>query len=146
MFLHFLKVKFASGLSLGFVVDGFLGNHAPVREGAFCCIQPVGPFLRLFDIRGQFRGGPFLGGKLQSGGRAAGFLCHTLSMPGRLLCLMPVADVHSPFQRLFRCTIRLGRVFRFGLPAGNVHALAGGLVVQCKPSAGHALRHLITGF
>ena len=146
MFLHFLKVKFASGLSLGLIVDGCLGHHALFGEGAFCCIQSVGPFLRLLDIRGQFRGGPFLGGKLQTGGRAAGLLCHTLPMPGRMLCLMPVADVHSSFQRLFRCAARLGRVFRFGLPAGNVDALTGGLVIQCKSSAGHALCHLITGF
>ena len=59
---------------------------------------------------------------------------------------MPVTDVYGPFQRLFHCTVRLGGIFRLSFPAGNARALAGGLVVQRKPGAGHALRHLITGF
>ena len=79
-----------------------------------------------------------------------GFAClrhHVPGVLGRPFRLAAVADVPGPFQYLFRSAARLGgRIFLLGLPAGHVDALAGGLVIQRQAVAGHALRHLVTGF
>ena len=78
-----------------------------------------------------------------------GFAClrhHVPGVLGRLFRLVAVADVPGPFQYLFRSAARLGGIFLLGLPAGHVDALAGGLVIQRQPVAGHALRYLVTGF
>ena len=143
-------MKFTLGLSLDLVVDGFLGKYALLREGVFGCVQLIGPLFGLFDIRGKLRGGPFLGGELQAGGGPEqGFfsLCHYLpGVLGRLLRLMAAVELVGPFQCLFRRAARLGGIFLLGLPAGHVDALAGSLVIQRQPVAGHALGDFITGF
>ena len=143
-------MKFTLGLSLGFIVDGFLGKYALLREGVFGRVQLIRPFLGFFDIGGKRRGGPFLGGKLQAGGGPVqGFasLRHYLSgVLGRLLRLMAAVELVGPFQCFFRRAARLGGIFLLGLPAGHVDVLAGGLVIQRQPVVGHALGDFITGF
>ena len=63
-----------------------------------------------------------------------------------LLCglfgLVPLMDIIGPSQQLFRCAARLRGIVLFGLPAGNVLYLAGGLIFQCEAVAGHGLCHL----
>ena len=63
-----------------------------------------------------------------------------------LLCglfgLMPVMGIVGPFQQLFRCAASLRGIVLFGLPAGNVLYLAGGLIFQRQAVAGHGLCHL----
>ena len=143
-------MKFAFGLSLGLVIDGFLGDDALFREGVFGRVQLIRPLLGLFDIGGKLRGGPFLGGKLQAGSRTVqGFASlrhHFPGVLGRLFCLVAAVELIGPFQYLFRRAARLGGIFLLGLPAGYVDALAGGLVIQRQSVAGHALGDFITGF
>ena len=45
------------------------------------------------------------------------------------------------FLQLFRCTASLRGIVLFGLPAGNVRNLAGGLIFQRQAVAGHGLCH-----
>ena len=63
-----------------------------------------------------------------------------------LLCglfgLMLVMGIVSPFQQLFRCAASLRGIVLFGLSAGNVLNLAGGLIFQRQAVAGHGLCHL----
>ena len=66
---------------------------------------------------------------------------------GGPLRLAALPDVPGTFQHLFSGAARLGcGIVLFGLPAGNIDALAGGLVIQRQAVAGHVLRHLIAGF
>ena len=55
---------------------------------------------------------------------------------------MPVMGIVGPFQQLFRCAASLRGIVLFGLPAGNVLHLAGGLIFQRQAIAGHGLCHL----
>ena len=99
------------------------------------------------NVLGKGGIGPFLGGELQAGRRAGGLRCRIRAILGGPLRLAALPDVPGTFQHLFSGAARLGcGIVLFGLPAGNVDALAGGLVVQRQAVAGHVLRHLITGF
>ena len=115
-----------------------------LENSDFICL--IRPFFCLFDIRGQLRGGPFLGGKLQPGNRAGGLRHGFPGVLGRFLCLMAVVQPVRPFQYFFRRALRLGGVFLLGLPAGHIDAFAGGLVIQRQAVAGHVLRYLVAGF
>ena len=145
-FLHLVKIQPAFGLALGLVINGFLGDDALFRQGFFGRFQLIRPFFCLFDIRGQLRGGPFLGGKLQPGNGAGGLRHGFSGVLGRFLCLVAVVQLARPFQYFFRCALRLGGVFLLGLPAGHIDAFACGLVIQRQAVAGHVLRYLVAGF
>ena len=96
-------------------------------------VQFIRLFLRLADVLVKLRVDPFCGAKYQMRiCPVQGFacLCHHAS---------------GSFQYLFRCVACIeGRIVLFGLPAGHVAVLAGGMVIQ--PVAGHTLRYLVTGF
>ena len=145
-FLHLVKIQPAFGLALGLVINGFLGDDALFRQGFFGRFQLIRPFFRLFDIRGQLRGGPFLGGKLQPGNGAGGLRHGFSGVLGRFPCLVSVVQFVRPFQYFFRRALRLGGVFLLGLPAGHIDAFAGGLVIQRQAVAGYVLRYLVAGF
>ena len=145
-FLHLVKIQPAFGLALGLVINGFLGDDTLFRQGFFSRFQLIRPFFCLFDIRGQLRGGPFLGGKLQPGNGAGGLHHSFPGVLGRFLCPVAVVQFVRPFQYFFRRALRLGGVFLLGLPAGHIDAFAGGLVIQRQAVAGHVLRYLVAGF
>ena len=145
-FLHLVKIQPAFGLALGLVINGFLGDDTLFGQGFFGRFQLIRPFFRFFDIRGQLRGGPFFGGKLQPGNGAGGLRHGSPGVLGRFLCLVAVVQFVRPFQYFFRRALRLGGVFLLGLPAGHIDAFAGGLVIQRQAVAGHVLRYLVAGF
>ena len=55
---------------------------------------------------------------------------------------LPVMGIVGSFQQLFRCAASLRSIVLFGLPAGNVLYLAGGLIFQREAVAGHGLCYL----
>ena len=146
-FLHLVKVQLGFGLAFGLVIDGFFGDDTFFRQGFFGCVQLIRPLFRLVNVLGKGGIGPFLGGELQAGRRAGGLRRRIRAIFGGPLRLAALPDVPGTFQHLFSGAARLGcGIVLFGLPAGNVDALAGGLVIQRQAVAGHVLRHLVTGF
>lgn len=138
------------GLAGGLVIDRFFHNNTLFRDGITGCIQLVSFLICFADIGLQIRLGPFFLGQLEPGGwPVQGGV--PLGSGGRcLLCglfsLMPVMGIVGPFQQLFRYAVSLRGIVLFGLPAGNVLYLAGGLIFQREAVAGHGLCHLGFGF
>ncbi len=132
----------------GLVKDLFLDFHGFFRDSGPRRVQTVGPPVGLADVLLQLRRRAFFLGELQAGGRAGvGVGLHLPGLFRRLFHTAALPYLVGTFQHLFGPAGGPGGgEVLFRLPVGDIDFLAGSLIFQHHAVAGHALRHLVTGF